>query len=407
MKGRHFRSSSAPCVAACAHGARPVRPGRDADPVQDPDLRARRGSAVADRPGGPARRLPDDGRGRGGPAGRARPRRGRRPGRFAGRTPVDAGRPRPGLRFVGIELGATSMRVAVTDGRLEVLARDNHALDIRRGPEAVLAEALEMTRKLLAERGRRTAGRPRHRRPGPGRLPGGRPGVAADHAWLGRLPGPRRPLPRARHAGAARQRRQRDGARRAAHRRRAVGLGLPLRQDRHRHRLRHRGRRPPLPRRRRLRRRHRAHPARRRTARSARAATTAVSRPSSAVPRWPATPRQRRGRAARPCWPSCSRRTARSPPSSVGLALGRGRRGRAAAHPRRRPPGRLGAGQPGVVLQPRTDRDRRRRGRPRSRPARRDPQRRSTASRCRWPPGTCRSCSASSVATPASSARPG
>ena len=28
-----------------------------------------------------------------------------------------------GLRFVGIELGATSMRVAVTDGRLGVLAR--------------------------------------------------------------------------------------------------------------------------------------------------------------------------------------------------------------------------------------------------------------------------------------------
>ena len=30
-----------------------------------------------------------------------------------------------GLRFVGIELGATSMRVAVTDGRLGVLARSD------------------------------------------------------------------------------------------------------------------------------------------------------------------------------------------------------------------------------------------------------------------------------------------
>jgi len=60
----------------------------------------------------------------------------------------------PRLRFVGIELGATSMRVAVTDGRLGVLARAStpHA-DIRRGPEPVLAEALDVTRKLLAEQG--------------------------------------------------------------------------------------------------------------------------------------------------------------------------------------------------------------------------------------------------------------
>src|SRR3954453_5228005 len=59
----------------------------------------------------------------------------------------------PRLRFVGIELGATSLRVAVTDGRLQVLARDNTALDIRRGPEAVLGDALDTTRKLLAQEG--------------------------------------------------------------------------------------------------------------------------------------------------------------------------------------------------------------------------------------------------------------
>ncbi len=59
----------------------------------------------------------------------------------------------PRLRFVGIELGATSMRVAVTDGRLQVLARDNTPLDIRRGPEAVLADALDTTRKLMATEG--------------------------------------------------------------------------------------------------------------------------------------------------------------------------------------------------------------------------------------------------------------
>jgi glucokinase-like ROK family protein len=60
----------------------------------------------------------------------------------------------PRLRFVGIELGATSMRVAVTDGRLGVLARASSPnADIRRGPEPVLAEALDVTRKLLAEQG--------------------------------------------------------------------------------------------------------------------------------------------------------------------------------------------------------------------------------------------------------------
>jgi len=59
-----------------------------------------------------------------------------------------------GLRFVGIDLGVTSMRVAVTDGRLGVLARATASgADIRRGPEAVLAETIELTRKLLAEQG--------------------------------------------------------------------------------------------------------------------------------------------------------------------------------------------------------------------------------------------------------------
>ena len=45
------------------------------------------------------------------------------------------------------------MRVAVTDGRLGVLARSASRSDIRRGPEPVLAEAIEVTRKLLAEQG--------------------------------------------------------------------------------------------------------------------------------------------------------------------------------------------------------------------------------------------------------------
>lgn len=58
------------------------------------------------------------------------------------------------VRFVGIDIGATSMRVAVTDGRLRVLCRAREPKsDIRQGPEPVLARALELTRKLLAEHG--------------------------------------------------------------------------------------------------------------------------------------------------------------------------------------------------------------------------------------------------------------
>ena len=126
----------------------------------------------------------------------------------------------PRLRFVGIQLGATSLRVAVTDGRLGVLRRSaNTRAEIRRGPEAVLAEALDLTRKLLAEEGvERPAG-------SASAYPARSTSRAAcrsppAHARLGRLPRARRALARARRAGAARQRRQRDGARRAAGRRR-------------------------------------------------------------------------------------------------------------------------------------------------------------------------------------------
>jgi len=58
------------------------------------------------------------------------------------------------LRFVGVDVGATSLRVAVTDGRLGVLARASSPdTDIRQGPEKVLAEVLTLVRKLLAEQG--------------------------------------------------------------------------------------------------------------------------------------------------------------------------------------------------------------------------------------------------------------
>jgi predicted NBD/HSP70 family sugar kinase/biotin operon repressor len=54
------------------------------------------------------------------------------------------------LRFAGISIGATGLSVAVTDGRLTVLAKRSQECDVRSGPEAVLATGIELTRKLLA-----------------------------------------------------------------------------------------------------------------------------------------------------------------------------------------------------------------------------------------------------------------
>jgi glucokinase-like ROK family protein len=57
------------------------------------------------------------------------------------------------IRFVGISIGATGMSVGVTDGRLTVLATRTEPCDIRQGPEAVLAVALELVREVLDEVG--------------------------------------------------------------------------------------------------------------------------------------------------------------------------------------------------------------------------------------------------------------
>ncbi|MFZ5848453.1 MAG: ROK family transcriptional regulator [Actinomycetota bacterium] len=59
----------------------------------------------------------------------------------------------PTIRFVGISIGATSVSVAITDGRLGVLTMHTEDCDVRTGPEKVLATALELARKLLAEQG--------------------------------------------------------------------------------------------------------------------------------------------------------------------------------------------------------------------------------------------------------------
>jgi glucokinase-like ROK family protein len=55
------------------------------------------------------------------------------------------------LRFVGIDIGATSVDVAITGPELEVLGRVSEPVDVRTGPHVVLGRALEMLAKLRAE----------------------------------------------------------------------------------------------------------------------------------------------------------------------------------------------------------------------------------------------------------------
>ena len=55
------------------------------------------------------------------------------------------------IRFLGIDIGATSVDVAVTDGQLNVLGQVSEAVDVRQGPDAVLAVVLELVGKLRSE----------------------------------------------------------------------------------------------------------------------------------------------------------------------------------------------------------------------------------------------------------------
>ncbi len=57
------------------------------------------------------------------------------------------------LRFLGIDIGATSVDVAVTNGELEVLGQVSEAVDVRQGPDAVLAVVLDLVGKLRSEGG--------------------------------------------------------------------------------------------------------------------------------------------------------------------------------------------------------------------------------------------------------------
>lgn len=56
-----------------------------------------------------------------------------------------------GLRFLGVDIGATSVDVAVTDARMGVLASAGEPVDVREGPDVVLAVVLDLVGKLRAE----------------------------------------------------------------------------------------------------------------------------------------------------------------------------------------------------------------------------------------------------------------
>ena len=55
------------------------------------------------------------------------------------------------LRFLAVDIGATSVDVAVTDGRLTVLGQVAEPIDVRDGPDAVLAVVLDLVGKLRGD----------------------------------------------------------------------------------------------------------------------------------------------------------------------------------------------------------------------------------------------------------------
>ncbi|MET8585183.1 ROK family transcriptional regulator [Streptomyces collinus] len=56
----------------------------------------------------------------------------------------------PELRFLGVDIGATSVDVAVTNAELEILGHLNQPMDVREGPVAVFERVLDMAGKLRA-----------------------------------------------------------------------------------------------------------------------------------------------------------------------------------------------------------------------------------------------------------------
>jgi glucokinase-like ROK family protein len=56
-------------------------------------------------------------------------------------------------RFLSVDIGANTLDVALTDGELQVVARRTQPTELRQGPTAVIAQALELVTKLAADSG--------------------------------------------------------------------------------------------------------------------------------------------------------------------------------------------------------------------------------------------------------------
>ncbi|MFY1651457.1 ROK family transcriptional regulator [Solwaraspora sp. WMMB762] len=56
-------------------------------------------------------------------------------------------------RFLSIDIGASTLDVALTDGELQVVARMTERTELRQGPTTVIAQALELVTKLAADSG--------------------------------------------------------------------------------------------------------------------------------------------------------------------------------------------------------------------------------------------------------------
>ncbi|WFE29756.1 ROK family transcriptional regulator [Solwaraspora sp. WMMD791] len=56
-------------------------------------------------------------------------------------------------RFLSVDIGVSSLDVALTDGELQVVARRTQRTELRQGPTAVIAQALELVTKLAADSG--------------------------------------------------------------------------------------------------------------------------------------------------------------------------------------------------------------------------------------------------------------
>lgn len=73
-----------------------------------------------------------------------------------GRAPSRGGRPSSivglsdSLYYLGVDIGATSVAVAITNGYLDVVDFVEEDADIREGPEPILGRAIQLARKLVA-----------------------------------------------------------------------------------------------------------------------------------------------------------------------------------------------------------------------------------------------------------------